>query len=264
MKNPLVAAAIAVLLVAVFTLTAYAEDTESRVQLTLRGWFSATDVKSNLVEELFGKSSDAIKKMHLGDEIAVEGRLRFQFVPRHGLELRYLWLAKNSDFTIRHPLLFDAQTTLFGSAINSKVDLAYARLGWHWTIFQPDSGHFRLETIVDVSGGEARITDKQHRLLWPFSPANKDSTGVSGIWPTIGLAVTLSPAEWLDFFGEVSGITGISNVDVLDYEAGVRVNPFTWLGIEAGYRDLAIKGSDNGHDARFSFSGPFCGTKLRF
>ena len=242
-------------------LGASSEDMTTRFQLTLRGWFSATDIKSAVLEDVFSDASGVAKQLDLGHEVAPEARLRWQFAPKHGLELRYLYLYNSSDFTLQHPALLSDQA----SRLKAGVDVSYARLGWHWTIVQPEKGWFRLETIVDVSGGAATVEYKDHRTFWPFSPTtSKTNADVSGVWPTVGLAATLTPLEWFDLFGEISGISGIDSLTLLDYEAGIRVNPFKWLGIEGGYRNLRLDGTDKHKDVDFAFSGPFCGAKLRF
>ncbi len=244
-----------------FGISAQAADSTPRFTLTLRGWFTSANVRSGLVEELFTNSSDAIRKMNLGDEVALEGRARLGIAARHALELRYLYFAKSDNFTAYHGTQWGG--TQSGDVKNS-VDVSYARLGWHWAVIEPENGAFRLETIVDVSGGEIKQSGKLHRMAWPLPPVTSADANVSGVWPTIGLAAKVSPTKWFDLFGEVSGMTGITDVDVLDWEAGLRVNPFNWLGIEAGYRSLEINGTDHNTDVRVSFSGPFIGTELRF
>jgi len=242
---------------------AAAQDVSPAFRLTLRGWWADVDAETSLVKDLFGGRIDIDDELGIDTETVPEARLRLQLKPRHAIELRLLHLSYDADETVIRPLLFDDSLTALFNRLKGEITLTYARLGWRWAIVAPDNGRFRLETMLDIVGGEATAEYKVELPIVPYT-FDKDEVEVAGALPTLGLAAAVAPADWLELAAEVSGMTAGKYGRVLDYEALLRIKLADWFGIEGGYRGLYIKGSDGDDEAKFDFHGPFAGLSLSF
>lgn len=243
---------------------AVGQDTTPTLRISLRGWWADIDADTSLVKDLFGGGRiDIDDELDIDTEIAPEAVLRLQLRPRHALELRLLYLSYDADETVIRPLLFDDSPTVLFNRLKGDISLAYARFGWRWAIIAPRNGAFRLETMLDVAGGQAKA---EYELDLPVVPYtfDEDEVKVAGALPTIGLAATIAPAKWFELVAEASGMTAGEYGHILDYETLARLKFAQWFGIEGGYRGLYIKGSDGDDEAKFDFHGPFAGISLSF
>ncbi len=192
------------------------------------------------------------------DEDAADYRLTFRTGPRSRVRLAYLGLDYDGDQQVARTVEFDGQTYVVGTRVVSALSLDYARLGWTWQFIGTEQ--VRLGTVVEVKWIEIDAALRAPGLVPPVDEADSRSA----VFPTVGLALDVTPGRMLSLFAEVTGVAAGDRGHFLDGEVGVRLTPVPFLTLVGGYRTVDFRIEDDPDLAELEDSGPFVGLNLRF
>jgi hypothetical protein len=230
------------------------------VELEGRFWFTKLDAAAKVTSNsLPGTSVDLDKDLGVHDEGLPELRLTLSTGLAGKIRLAYLRGDFASDTTLQRSLQFGGTTFTASSRVESDIEFHYGRIGWAWQ-FPAVPGIFKIGPLVDVKG---LVIDASIRNRTAGS-SQRESALLPIAFPTAGLMANVTPLTWLDLFAEASGVPFGDLGHVVDAEAGIRVLPFRFFTIAAGYRILDVRVGDNDDFAKVRLSGPFVGASFRF
>ena len=225
-----------------------------------RYWISELDAKAKATAlSVIGTDINLKNDLGITDKDFPEIRLIWQFLANNKLRLAYTEIDYASVKAITRSIVFEGKTYTVGSSVSSDVDLQYLRLGWIWQFIDISDGMLKLGTLLDLKGFLLDASLKAPSL--GFSESEEFMCGL----PTIGAVLEINPHKNVCAFAEISGIAAGGYGHFFDAELGVKIIPYKYLSIVAGYRILDMKLEDNSNNyADLELSGPFMGVTLRF
>ncbi len=206
------------------------------------------------------QSGVAGTKLNLVDDLGVGDNENFFDVRAtlelgsHKLRYGYMPMSWDGTKTVSSPVTFGGSS--FSGAVNTKVDIAYHRLGYEYDII--DTLNNRLGVIFEI-----KYFDIDASLTSP-PPGPNETASIKAPVPTVGLAAQVGLPFLLSVGGEVTGVSLGSAAWLVDAEAGVNFKPAPFVVVSGGYRFLNLHLDYDDNLADLSVSGPFVMVRADF
>lgn len=197
------------------------------------------------------KSGTTGTTINLVDDLGVDDKENFFDVRAtielgsHKLRYGYMPLSWKGTKTVSIPITFNSGS--FSGVVNTKLDIAYHRLGYEYDII--DTLNNRLGVIFEV-----KYFDIDASLT---STGLNETASVKAPVPTVGIAAQAGLPFLLSVGGEVTGISLGSAAWLVDAEAGVNFKPAPFVVVSGGYRLLKLHLDYDDDLADISVQGPF-------
>jgi hypothetical protein len=199
------------------------------------------------------KSGTTGTTINLVDDLGVDDQENFFDIRAilelgsHRLRYGYMPLSWEGTKTIGSPINFNG-VNYPAASINTKLDIAYHRLGYEYDII--DTLDNRLGVIFEVKyfDIDANLTS---------SLGQNETASVQAPVPTVGVAGQVGLPYLLTVGGEITGISLGSAAWLVDAEAGVNFKPFPFFVVSGGYRLLKLHLDYDNDLADISVQGPF-------
>lgn len=252
-----------ILIVGALALWPLAAAAQAKFELETRLW--QPDLTSSVrsvegVEAIDPELAVVDLKADLGmtDDDFLDYRLTVHTGPRSRIRFAYTALEYDGDATVTRAIEFQGTTYELGTRVVSDLTMDYYRLGWVWQFLGGPTA--RLGTVL-----EAKAVEIDAGLLAPeLEPPVDERDSISAVFPTVGLALDLTPSRYLDLFAEVSGIDIGDTGSFVDAEVGIRLTPVRFLTLIGGWRMVDLEVEDDEDFAKLEDSGPFFGALIRF
>lgn len=226
------------------------------VEFEGRYWFPelTAQVKSTLGG--LGTNIDLAEDLAVDEENLPDLRVSLNAGPLGRFRLTHTHASLSGNRFIGENILFDGTTFAAGTLVQTDFDADYVRLGWLWQMSLLDI--VKLGPILEAKGvwGKTSLTG----TVPPVKETQKFAFG----FPTIGLAMNVTPLDSIDLFAEVSGLPAGGLGYFVDAEIGVKIIPIRFVSIVGGYRVFDIKVESGGDSARLLLHGAFIGATVRF
>jgi hypothetical protein len=226
------------------------------VELEGRYWFS--NVNSRIRVESQGVGTDIDAKTDLGFTNTsfpeVHAALRWGY---SRLSFQYTPIEFTGDRTVSRTLVFNGRTYTFGTRVVSDLQVKHLQLGWTYH-FQFLDGRLKLGPTVEAQG--FLISGALNAPA--VNVASKEDLSVG--LPTVGPSLEITPHRRLDLYGRATGMSAGSYGHFIGSEAGVRVRPFRFVQLSAGYRTFNLQVANSPDFAHLHLGGPFIGAGLIF
>lgn len=222
------------------------------VDLEGRYWLTTMD------DEI--KSGTAGTTINLVDDLGVDDKENFFDIRAtvelgsHKLRYGYMPMSWEGTKTTGAPLVFNG-VTYPAASVNSKLDMAYHRLGYEYDII--DVLNNRLGVIFEVKyfDIDASLTS---------SLGQNEKASIKAPVPTIGIAAQAGLPFLLSVGGEITGVSLGSAAWLVDAEAGVNFKPAPFVVVSGGYRIFKLHVDYDDDLVDISVSGPFVMLKADF
>jgi hypothetical protein len=283
-------------LVMLMTAGAVAQETwvvNDRLLIQLRGWWTDFDAQTSLVRGWFGGKIDLDDALNLDREWTPEVSLRWQFKPRHAVQLRYNYLQFDGSEFLTRGVTIDRQVIPLFAQLEADVDMHFLRLDWRRKWFMDKSDSFDFETSLGVLGFDVQGKYQAYFPgfgwiggLGPFSRGvwqrlvdaalpnyldflnaalyREDKEDITAALPVLGVGFDWQATRRLSLGAEISGMYAGSYGQFFDAEASLAFAITPWFDINGGYRYWRVDADDGDDDYRVVMSGPFVGGTIRF
>jgi len=224
------------------------------------GQYWITTLSAETKVTLEGKGTDINIKSDLGiaDKNFFSGRFNIFAGQKNRLTFSYTPISYESDSPIKRTVEFSGETYAVNTRVVTTLNLQYLSFGWAFQFINVGGGTFKFGTLVEVKGVKGDVSLAVPNLAidnaWEYSA-----------WlPTLGLAMDINPAPFLNIFAEISGMSAGDYGMIWEAEGGIKFIPFKFFSISGGYRFLNIEARKDWDYARLSLGGPYVGLSLRF
>lgn len=199
------------------------------------------------------KSGATGTTLNMVDDLGVDDKENFFDVRAtvelgsHKLRYGFMPMSWEGTRTTGSAIVFNG-VTYPAATVNSKLDIAYHRLGYEYDII--DLLNNRLGVIFEVKyfDIDARLTS---------SLGQNETASVKAPIPTIGVAAQAGLPFLLSVGGEITGMSFGSAAWLVDAEAGVNFKPAPFVVVSGGYRILKVHVDYDDDLVDLSVSGPF-------
>jgi hypothetical protein len=266
---------------------------ESRFKLRLQNWIVEFEGETSLIKKISGDRIDLGAKLDLEDEFSPQITGRWQFKPRHALEVSYTYLDSDGSADISEGVVIDDVAIPGLGHVEADTELHFLRLDWRRKLFMPSSGKYEAETIVGILGFDIDaeyaahlpgagwvgnvpdpLRELYHEVLGEILPDELDFLNTAVYWDDdfhltagtylLGGAGTWRPHRKWNLNAEVTGAWAGDYGWFVDCEAGVGYRPVDWFEVFAGYRYWHTEVEDDDDEYEIIFSGIFAGIELSF
>src|SRR5579871_3771154 len=242
--------------------SAYAEEKDATLEFDARYWFSQWKGNIRASGEIRGTDINLNRDLDLGSKSFPEGRITWYPGPRSRLFFDAVWSDNSAEKTLDRTITIRDRTFNIGARVASDMKFQQYRLAWIWEFIDINEGMIKFGTMLDVRAVYASISiDGQLNSL-----SRHAETSQTFPVPSLGLALDLNPANWMNLYIQGSGIPQTSYGYFVTGEAGLKIIPFKNFSIVGGYRyeDFDGKNTSDNIQGTFRLKGPFVGLSLRF
>jgi hypothetical protein len=258
-KNAKIFFSTALILSSLFgALNAADKDKGPMVELEVRSWDANFDSDVRLIKNNIGRTFDVVETLGVEDETITEGVLTFYTGDKNKIRISYFKADYDGSQNVTETVTFLGQSYSVGTKVNTRLDIAYARLGY--LFYSGDEGEkFRVGGIVEL-----KAIDFDIALEAPAFPALNKTESVIGALPAVGVSLELRPYEGVLMYAEFSGISdGGTYGHFVEGEAGVKYTMGNF-SVSAGYRMFEMKAENDLDFFELEMSGPFFGGHVNF
>jgi len=255
--------------VSILLLAALAGCASPAVEFEGRYWMPRIrTMEIDLADDSIPAGVDVESTIDFQDELGIDdanfpqGQFRWFTGPNSWIRAEYTPLAFDGDEVLEKAIEFGGQVYEAGTRVTSDLDIHYVRLGWGWQFLDLADGAFRAGTLLEAKGFYLDATLKTPDLD-PDERISETETLAFAL-PTVGVVVDATPIEPVRLFGEISGLYAGSYGHFFDAEAGVKVIPWRYFTLTAGYRVVSVAADLDDDSADFTLDGFFVGGSLRF
>lgn len=229
------------------------------IELDVRSWYTDHEFNSKSSTAISdGSELDYKKDLGVHDNTLLDWRLTWYASPEHTFGLSFISTSLEGNMILTKNITHEGILFAQGSFVHTDIDLQLMELAWKWWFY--NEKYIKVGTLVEAKGIMLDV-----ELLKSVGQV-KGQEELYTIIPFFGIAVSSSPFEFIELFGEASGIyIDQKNVGhAYDAEAGLRVYPFKNMRLGGGYRIMRINAEDAPDYADFEIKGPFISAGLRF
>ncbi len=188
--------------------------------------------------------------------------LRLALSPIGSLELRAAFLETDlgGDGRVRAALPLIVPPIEIDTRLAAGLELQYARVGLAWPFIRLPGGLLRLGPLVEVKAFRGELSAGLPDLPEPLGAVADYEAAVAAA----GGMLAIQPLERLELFSEISFSLDTGQVDLTDFEAGLRYRPNDFLSAMAGWRTLELEVAEGGIRVEADLEGLFAGIGLEF
>jgi hypothetical protein len=241
------------MLFAIVTGMAFAQP---RVELEGRYWFSEFNSAIRVERNGLGTDIDARNDLGFSDSGFPSGRAAV-YLGHSRLSFEYTPIDFSGDQTVSRTLIYNGRTYTFGTRVISGMEVRHLQLSWIYQ-FRLLEGRLKIGPLAEAHGFLLK-----GRLQAPEVNVDSEEDLSVGL-PTAGLALEISPRNWVDIYGEASGMSVGDYGHFIRSEVGLRVRPVSHLQLSAGYRTFNLRVDASADFARLHLRGPFLGAGFRW
>lgn len=277
------------------TLAASAEEAwvNDRFMIELRGWWVGLDAETSRIRNWGGGRLDLDNELDIDREVMPEVGLRWQFLPKHAITLRYNYLSFDANKFLTKGVTLDNRSIPIISQVEADAEIHFLRLEWRREWFPNKSESFDFETGLGVLGFDARGEYEAYipgfgwvgnlgpfgrdiwgRLLDDALPDfldflntalyESDEEDITAGLPVLAVGMEWRPTNRLSLKADISGMYAGSYGEFFDAEAMIGYAFTPWFEIHGGYRYWHLNVEDDDDDYRLNMTGPYLGGTIRF
>lgn len=228
------------------------------VEFEGRYWYPDLDLEAKIEDGGFGTRIDFDDDLDLDDEDFPVGRVKLFTGENSWIRAEYIPISYDGDSMLTRTIFFNGKPFIVGTRVITDFDFEYYRLGWGSQFISLGDGFFKFGTLIEAKGYNLDAS-----LISPTTGIAESEDITFGL-PTVGVILDINPADKLNFYGEISGITAGSYGYTIDAEAGVKFIPFKNFTLTCGYRYLTFDVEWDDDEADMTLAGAFVGGSLRF
>ncbi len=229
------------------------------IELDVRSWYTDLEFNSRRSTATSdGSELDYKKDLDIHDKTMLDWRLTWYANSDHTLNLSFISTSLEGNAILTKNVTHEGVLFAQGSFVHTDIDLSLMELAWKWWFY--NEKYIKVGTLVEVKGIMLDVE------LLRSAGTVKGQEELYTVIPLFGIAVSSSPFDFIELFGEASGIyVDQKNVGhAYDAEAGLRVYPFKNVSLGGGYRIIRINAEDAPDYADFEIKGPFISAGVRF
>jgi hypothetical protein len=207
----------------------------------------------------FGTDIDARRDLGMPDTNFPSGNFEW----RHGrtrLRFDYTPIDYSGDETVTRTVLFGGREYTVGTRVVSNLEVRHLQLSWSYALLNVREGVFRLGPMTEINGFLMRGSLAAPNLSAPFERTEDLKVGI----PTVGALMTIQPHRAVEIYGQLAGLKIGDYGSYVGSEAGVKIRPWRFALLTAGYRTFNLNVKVSPHFAHLRLGGPFVGAGFRF
>lgn len=184
---------------------------------------------------------------------------RFSVGRSHKFRFGYVPLKYDAEATIRRTISFRGQTFTIGAPATTEIKWDLWRFGYEWDFVSNDRGYFGVVGELKYNKMEASIDSP----LLSRTAATEQNAPV----PTIGAAGRGYVHPMVSIGGEFTGLkitTGDVEATFTDFDINGAVTFGRFVGVQGGYRAVAVDYVIDDDIGDVEFKGPYVGVVLKF
>lgn len=276
-----------------FSATAEEAWVNDRFMIELRGWWVGLDAETSRIRNWGGGKLDLDNELDIDREFMPEVGLRWQFLPKHALQLRYNYLSFDANEFLTKGVTLDGRTIPVVSQVEADAEMHFLRLEWRRELFPEKSQSFDFETGLGVLGFDLQGEYEAYLPgfgwvggLGPFGRSiwgelldrtlpdaldflntavyEGDEEDLTAALPLVGVGIEWRPTKRLSLKADVSGMYAGDYGEFIDAEAMLGFALTPWFELHGGYRFWHLNVEDDDDDYRLDMSGPYVGGTVRF
>jgi hypothetical protein len=207
----------------------------------------------------FGTDIDARRDLGMDDKSLPAGNFEWRN-GRSRLRFDYSPIAYSGDRTVTRTVVFSGREYTVGTRVVSDIEVRHLQLGWSYAIVNVRDGVFRLGPLAEVNGFLLKGSLAAPALDAAFQRTEDLKVGV----PTVGALMTIQPHRAIELYGQFAGLKVGDYGSFVGSDAGVKVRPWRFVLLTAGYRTFNLNVKVEPHFAHLRLGGPFVGAGFRF
>ena len=221
--------------------------TNAHAIVDLEGRYWLTTMEDEVKSGAAGTTINLVDDLGVGDnENFFDVRATVE-LGSHKLRYGYMPMSWEGTKDLTQSYTFNGVTYTGTDVVNTKMDIAYHRLGYEYDII--DVLNNRLGVIFEV-----KYFDIDASLV---ATGKNETANIKAPVPTIGIAGQAGLPFLLSVGGEITGMSLGSAAWLVDAEAGVNFKPAPFVVVSGGYRILRVHVDYDDDLVDISVSGPF-------